>query len=79
VGLVIQTNRQSAPQIGAPAAWEAGLTGQGVTVAVLDTGIDASHPGRGGGAVSLRAITADREGNTAEQTILDAYLLRGSP
>ncbi|HKE13798.1 MAG TPA: S8 family serine peptidase [Kofleriaceae bacterium] len=34
----------SAPQIGAPVAWAAGLTGAGVTVAVLDTGIDASHP-----------------------------------
>ncbi|GIM96136.1 S8 family serine peptidase [Paractinoplanes toevensis] len=31
-------------QIGAPAAWQAGLTGTGVKVAVLDTGIDATHP-----------------------------------
>jgi subtilisin family serine protease len=31
-------------QIGAPAAWQAGLSGAGVKVAVLDTGIDASHP-----------------------------------
>ena len=35
---------QSVPQIGGPAAWEAGYTGQGVSVAVLDTGIDATHP-----------------------------------
>jgi subtilisin family serine protease len=35
---------QSVPQIGAPAAWQAGLTGRGVEVAVLDTGIDAGHP-----------------------------------
>lgn len=34
----------SAPQIGAPQAWEAGFTGDGVTVAILDTGIDATHP-----------------------------------
>ncbi|GAA1865508.1 S8 family serine peptidase [Myceligenerans crystallogenes] len=34
----------SAPQIGAPQAWEAGYTGAGVKVAVLDTGIDATHP-----------------------------------
>ncbi|MFI9639458.1 S8 family serine peptidase [Micromonospora sp. NPDC051925] len=34
----------SVPQIGAPTAWSAGYTGKGVTVAVLDTGIDATHP-----------------------------------
>jgi subtilisin family serine protease len=34
----------SAPQIGAPAAWDAGLTGTGVMVAVLDSGIDVDHP-----------------------------------
>jgi subtilisin family serine protease len=34
----------SVPQIGAPSAWSRGLTGSGVTVAVLDTGIDANHP-----------------------------------
>jgi subtilisin family serine protease len=34
----------SVPQIGAPEAWQAGYTGKGVRVAVLDTGIDASHP-----------------------------------
>ncbi|MBO2449180.1 S8 family serine peptidase [Actinomadura barringtoniae] len=31
-------------QIGAPAAWRAGVTGKGVKVAVLDTGVDATHP-----------------------------------
>ncbi|MFI9847795.1 S8 family serine peptidase [Nonomuraea sp. NPDC051941] len=34
----------SVPQIGAPAAWARGFTGEGVKVAVLDTGIDAAHP-----------------------------------
>ncbi|SDF78130.1 Serine protease, subtilisin family [Lentzea fradiae] len=35
---------RSVPQINAPAAYEAGFTGKGTTVAVLDTGVDNSHP-----------------------------------
>jgi subtilisin family serine protease len=35
---------QSVPQIGAPAAWARGFTGKGVKIAVLDTGIDPTHP-----------------------------------
>ncbi|MGO1051979.1 S8 family peptidase [Crossiella sp. CA198] len=34
----------SVQQIGAPTAWAAGYTGSGVTVAVLDTGVDNTHP-----------------------------------
>ncbi|QOR66433.1 S8 family serine peptidase [Cytobacillus suaedae] len=34
----------SAPHIGANAAWETGFTGKGVTVAVIDTGVDYTHP-----------------------------------
>ena len=36
---------QSVPLIGADRVWnELGITGKGVTVAVIDTGIDATHP-----------------------------------
>ncbi|WP_350279882.1 S8 family serine peptidase [Kribbella sp. HUAS MG21] len=35
---------KSVPQIGAPDAWKAGYEGSGVQVAVLDTGVDATHP-----------------------------------
>jgi subtilisin family serine protease len=35
---------QSAPLVGAPAAWQLGATGAGWTVAVLDTGVDGGHP-----------------------------------
>ncbi|MEE1741880.1 S8 family serine peptidase [Streptomyces sp. BE147] len=35
---------RSVGQIGAPAAWKAGYTGKGVKIAVLDTGVDATHP-----------------------------------
>jgi len=38
----------SVPTTGAPAFWNAGFLGQGVDVAVVDTGIDASHPALSG-------------------------------
>ncbi|MDZ5473915.1 S8 family serine peptidase [Bacillus sp. 31A1R] len=34
----------SAPHIGSNKAWDAGYTGEGVTVAVIDTGTDYTHP-----------------------------------
>ncbi|MFQ6015390.1 MAG: S8 family peptidase, partial [Anaerolineae bacterium] len=34
----------SVPLIGAPQVWEAGYTGKGVTLAVVDTGLDHDHP-----------------------------------
>ncbi|MDM5314509.1 S8 family serine peptidase [Fictibacillus sp. b24] len=34
----------SAPFIGSNDAWKAGVTGKGVTVAVIDTGVDYTHP-----------------------------------
>lgn len=42
----------SVPAVNAPPAWAAGYTGQGTTVAVLDSGIDASHPSFGGRVVA---------------------------
>ncbi|MGW2050275.1 S8 family serine peptidase [Streptomyces sp. NPDC001858] len=43
-GKVKATLSDTTAQIGAPEVWAGGDTGQGVDVAVLDTGIDAAHP-----------------------------------
>ncbi len=43
-GVVHATLDPSVGRIGAPAAWAAGFDGTGTTVAVLDTGYDATHP-----------------------------------
>lgn len=36
--------KDSVPQVSAPQAWAAGFDGKGSTIAVLDTGIDTTHP-----------------------------------
>ncbi|GAA2387210.1 peptidase [Catellatospora methionotrophica] len=43
-GRVSVNLKESVPLIGAPEAWAAGYTGKGAKVAVLDTGVDVTHP-----------------------------------
>nr|WP_073892034.1 S8 family serine peptidase [Saccharothrix sp. CB00851] len=50
---------RSTTQIGAPTAWEAGYTGEGVKVAVLDGGVDGAHPDLAGKEVAERNFTDD--------------------
>ncbi|WP_165974296.1 S8 family peptidase [Nonomuraea deserti] len=55
------TLEDSVPQVGAPQAWQAGLDGKGVKVAVLDTGIDENHPDVAGKIVASKSFIPDQE------------------
>lgn len=48
---------ESVPMVGAPSVWDADYTGQGVRVAVLDTGIDANHPDVGDAVTAAEDFT----------------------
>ncbi|MFC5824190.1 S8 family peptidase [Nonomuraea insulae] len=56
---------ESVKQIGAPQAWQQGLTGKDVTVAVLDSGYDPDHP-------DLKAAVAQEHNFTDDPDIRDS-------
>lgn len=49
----------SVPHIGAPTAWSFGFTGAGQTIAILDTGVQSSHPFLSGKIVSQACYSSD--------------------
>ncbi|MCA2215907.1 S8 family serine peptidase [Jidongwangia harbinensis] len=51
----------SVPQVGAPTAWAAGYDGTGTKVAVLDTGIDDTHPDLTGKVLAAKNFTAEAD------------------
>ncbi|NMO49954.1 S8 family serine peptidase [Actinoplanes sp. TBRC 11911] len=51
----------SVPRTGAPEAWARGLDGTGITVAVLDSGVDDTHPDLAGKVVARKNFVADYE------------------
>ncbi|MGH3680991.1 MAG: S8 family peptidase, partial [Natronosporangium sp.] len=56
---------RSTGQISAPAAWQAGFDGSGVMAAVLDTGIDETHPDLAGKVDA--AVNFTEDGDTVDR------------
>ena len=49
----------SVPTIQVPRLWDVGLTGEGVAIAIVDTGIDSAHPDLRGRIASVTDFTGD--------------------
>lgn len=69
---------RSVPQIGAPSAWSQGYQGEGVVVAVADTGVDLTHPDLAGRVVASRNFTTEEDRDLVGHGTHVASILGGS-
>ncbi len=63
--LLAPTLAQSVPLIGGTTAWASGYTGAGQTIAILDTGVDKTHPFLAGKVVSEACYSTNGFGSTS--------------
>ena len=69
---------RSVPRIGAPTAWRAGYDGTGVTVAVLDSGIDSTHPDFAGKVATVKDFVGGGPGDAIGHGTHVASIIAGS-
>jgi len=55
----------SVPKIGAPKVWNAGFTGAGSVIGILDTGVDKNHPFLNGAVVSEACYSSNYQPHSA--------------